>query len=183
MSVPDAQVGLAGKQAATGSGENTDESASALLAKQVGSDGAINTDNSTSALGAANSGAEGTAQSGGSGTTNVSVPDAQVALAGKDSQTGHDNTISDASSSANAVGDALNHTGAGTAAIDGNAFGGLLDTGAAGTSNAQGGAGNANNAGVGDTQGGALNSNADHRQRPERHRHGQLHWRRRHQRA
>ncbi len=48
--MPNAQLGLAGKQAATGSGENTDESASALLAKQVGSDGAINTDASTSAL-------------------------------------------------------------------------------------------------------------------------------------
>ena len=117
-----------------------------------------NTDDSTSALGAANSGDTGNAQTG---ETNVNVPNAQVALAGKDAQTGNGNTVSDASSSANAVGDALNSTGSGPAANDGNAFGGLLDTGAAGTSNAQGGAANANYAGVGNAQGGALNANAD----------------------
>ena len=50
VNVPDPQVALAGKQAATGASINNDDSASALAAKQVGSGSATNTDDSASAL-------------------------------------------------------------------------------------------------------------------------------------
>ncbi len=50
VNVPNPQVALAGKQAATGTGTNTDESASALLAKQVASGTGTNNDAPTFCL-------------------------------------------------------------------------------------------------------------------------------------